>query len=154
MTFELRKSLEACLHTVVFTLRAFLHHDSITRTKLNTDIWSVCAVCSDVYLPHIGRVGVPCVIHPALWRLPPGTYIVNVKCWLCPCHSLTAIGRNLWHLCHSVTTERCLGLMFVQVRAGRMYWMRVWWFGTSPARFEFLQCSKKQQTASQGPASW
>ena len=31
------------------------------------------------------------------------------------------MGRNLWHLCHCVILKRCLGVMFVQVRADRLF---------------------------------
>lgn len=70
------------------------------------------------YLPHVGCFSCPvpslCMIHPALWRLKPVTYIVNVKCRLCTCHSYCN-ARNLWHLCRCVILKRCLGIMYVQV---------------------------------------
>lgn len=72
------------------------------------------------YLPHVGCFSCPvpslCMIHPALWRLKPVTYIVNVKCRLCTCHSYCN-ARNLWHLCRCVILKRCLGIMYVQVSA-------------------------------------
>lgn len=64
---------------VYFPIRTFFpSYININKRTVSvpSPCWLVCLPCA-----------LACVIHPALWRLPPVTYIVNVKCRLCMCYS-------------------------------------------------------------------